>query len=1068
MKRFKEFCTHDAARALASSVAISGALCCIYPAQALGDSRMAPQEVQQVQKITGNVVDETGEPMIGVTVRLKGTQTATVTDIDGNFVLACPKTGGQIELSYIGYQTMTVKAVSGQMAKLTMKPDNTGLDEVVVIGYGTQKKRDLTGAIASVKSEDITLTPATNPMQALQGRVSGLDITRESGQAGSGVNIQLRGNRSLPQKNDKGVYEYKNTAPLFIIDGMPGDYSTLNPNDIESIEVLKDASSTAIYGSSGANGVILITTKGGKEGKLSVNLNAYYGINSWAETPKMRMGETYVEGLRQAYRNAGNYVDDETMFQSRPAYYQAYLAGKNIDWVDNILHTGTIQNYSLSLSGGTDKIKSYVSFNFSDEQGQYNDDNYKVYSTNIRVDNKVNSWLSAGMAVQGSYVHRNKPFAKIEDAYRAIPFGDIYDEEGNIAKYPIPDDPAYINLLVNNKSNYRNQDQNAKLYVNPYIRVMPFKGFTWESRLNATLTYSKTNKFEGAGAYNFIKNGEDVNTATSASITQNRSYGYKWENILTYNFTLAKDHQFTVTGVTSWEDRTYENSEMWGTGITNNAYLWHNLDKAVSKGNSSSYSMSKGMGYIGRINYSYMGRYLASVSVRHDGASRLADGNKWDTFPAFALGWRISDEKFMESTRDWLDNLKLRVGYGETGSTANIGAYSSTSKIEQGFLTLGGERLQTYAYSENVANPLLTWERSKNWNIGLDASFLNGRIDVVLDYYNTKTEGVIWDKQIPVTCGAYVYNKQYSTFVNLAETKNQGFEAAINTRNIISKDFKWTSTLTFSYNKEEITKLSGTTNDRVTQDDRAFEIGSAINSWYHFKLDGIWQKGEEADAACFGSQPGSFKINVPGMERHEDAGGSVYYTKVDADGVEHTYNAETPYAVSAADYQVLGHMSPDWSLGFQNSLKYKDFDLSVYMYMRWGQMIKYNMLTSYDPTGVNNYPEYFNVWSENNPSNDFPAMNSTISDKLAYYPGFAAMAYVDGSFFKIKNITLGYTLPNKILNKIGLTNLRVYGTITNPLIISKSHLLKDYDPEMNGSMNYPLTKQLVFGLNVSF
>ena len=1026
---------------------------------------LATQAVQQGRTVKGHVVDETGEPMIGVSVKVKGGKAATITDFDGNFTINA-STGDVLEITYIGYKPLTVKAGSTSLS-LKMEPDNTGLDEVVVIGYGTQKKRDLTGAIASVKSDDITLTPTTNPMQALQGKVSGLDITKESGQAGSGVNIQLRGNRSLPQKNDKGVYEYKTTPPLFIIDGMPGDYATLNPNDIESIEVLKDASSTAIYGSSGANGVILITTKGGHEGKLSVNFNAYYGINSWSETPEVRQGERYMEDLRTAHRNAGNYIDDATMLQSKPGYYDAYLAGKNIDWIDEILHTGTIQNYSLSLSGGTDKIRSYVSFNFSDEKGQYKDDDYKVYSTNIRVDNKVNSWLTAGMSVQGSYVHQNRPFAKLEDAYRAVPYGDLYDENGDVNPYPIAEDPAYISLLVNNKSNYRNQNQNAKIYINPYIKVTPFKGFTWESRVNATLTYSKNNSFQGAGSYNFIKSNSDVNTQTYAQITQNRAYSYKWENIFTYNFTVAKDHNFTVTGVTSWNHNRYENSMMKGTGITNNDYLWHNIGNAISHTNSSSYSMSKGMGYIGRINYSFLGRYLASVSVRYDGSSRLAKDDRWQTFPAFALGWRISDEKFMEKTRGWLDNLKLRVGYGETGSTANIGAYSSTSKIEQGFLTLGGERITTYTYGENVANTDLTWERSKNWNIGVDASFLNNRIDVVFDYYNTKTEGVIWDKRLPYTMGAYSTSKPYSTFVNLAETKNSGVELAINTRNIVNKDFKWTSTLTFSYNKEEITKLSGTTNNRVTQDDRAFEIGSAINSWYHFKLDGIWQLGEEGDAACFGTKPGFYKINVPGMTRHEE-NGEIYYTKTDADGVEHRYDAANPYSVSAADYQVLGHMSPDWSLGFQNSFKYKNFDLSIYMYMRWGQMIKHTLLTEYDPTGNNNYPAYFNVWSETNPSNDFPALNSSISDKLAYYPGFAARAYVDGSFFKIKNITLGYTLPDKLLKKIGLTNLRVYGTITNPLVISKSHLIKDYDPEMNGSLNYPLTKQLVFGLNVSF
>ena len=408
------------------------------------------------------------------------------------------------------------------------------------------------------------------------------------------------------------------------------------------------------------------------------------------------------------------------------------------------------------------------------------------------------------------------------------------------------------------------------------------------------------------------------------------------------------------------------------------------------------------------------------------------------------------------------------MGYGETGSTAGVNAYSSVTNLQQGYLTIGGEKITTWGYTQTVANAELTWERSKNWNIGLDAAFLKGRIELNLDLYNTKTTGVIWNKNLPATSGAYNSTSLFNTNVNLAETNNKGVELTLNTRNVVSKDFKWNTTLTFAYNKEKIEKLSGTANEKVINGDRVYEVGSAINSYYGYKLNGIWQLDQADDAACFGQKPGSFNIDVPDMERHVDANGKVYYTKVDADGVEQTYNAENPYTTSANDYQVLGHNSPDWSLGLQNTLKYKNFDLSIYMYMRWGQMIKYDMLTEYDPTGRDNYPTYFNVWSETNPSNDFPAMDASISNKLAYYPGFSSLAYVDGSFFKIKNITLGYSLPTKLQKKLGLTNLRVYGTITNPLIIRKSHLLKDYDPEMNGSYDFPLTRQLVFGLNVSF
>ena len=1011
------------------------------------------QTVLQSRTIKGQILDENGEPLIGVSVVVKGASTVgTITDFDGNFSLEVPSGQKVLVASYIGYKTQEVALGASNTVAIKMVPDTQALDEVVVVGYGTMKKRDLTGAITSVKSEDITLNPGSNPMEALQGKVAGLDITRESGQAGAGVKMQLRGNRSFSASGN----------PLFIIDGMPGDYATLNPNDIESIEVLKDASSTAIYGSSGSNGVVLITTKQGKEGKLTANFNAFVGFNNWATMPEVRQGETYMEIRRQAMKNAGTYVNDEAMF-TNPAYYNAYKAGKFIDWTDEILGSGYTQNYSLSLSGGTEKTKAYMSLNFSDEKGQYKDDNYKVYSTNIRVDHKLNKYVSAGINLQASYVHQNKPFAKIQDGMTAIPYGDLYDENGNYTQFPIEGEANYLNLLMNNKSNYRNQDQNFKMYVNPYIRITPFKGLTWESRVNGTLTYSKNNSFQGVGSYNAVKAGNNWETDSKAIITQNRNYNYKWENILTYNFTVANDHDFTVTAVTSWNHNQTDNTQMTGIGIKNNKTLWTDMANAVTMQNSSSYTMSKGMGYIGRLNYSYLGRYLFSASVRHDGSSRLAEGHKWSTFPAVSLGWRISEESFMENTKDWLDNLKLRVSYGETG-TAAIQPYSSVSSLAQGMFTLGGQLIQpTYTLTETIANQSLTWERSKSTNFGIDASFLNNRINVTLDYYNTNTEGVIWNKALPVINGAYNFSTPYKTNVNLAETNNKGIELAINTENIVTKDFRWSSALTFSYNKEKITKLMGTENDVVINGDFAYAMGEAVNSYRHFKLNGIWQENEAAEAAIFGQEPGHIKIDVPGLIRHEQ-NGSVYYTKVNADGEEQRYDAENHYALSAEDYQILGHNTPDWSLGFQNTLTWKNFDMSVYMYMRWGQMIKYDVLTDYDPTGGNNFPTYF----MDHIGSYFPALDANVSDKLSQYTGFSALSYVDGSFFKVKNITLGYTLPKLMTKKAGVEKLRVYATMTNPLVIAKSDLLQDYDPEMNGSLNYPLTKQLVFGVNVTF
>lgn len=1010
----------------------------------------------QAKTIKGTVVDEKGETMIGVTVLVKGTTHGVVTDLDGNFSVDAPQ-GSVLVVSYVGYKTQEITITAQSQLNIKMVPDSESLDEVVVIGYGTTKKRDLTGAITSVKSADITLNPGANPMEALQGKVAGLDITRTSGQAGEGVKMQLRGTRSFTASGD----------PTFIIDGMPGDYATLNPNDIESIEVLKDASSTAVYGASGANGVIIITTKSGREGKINVDFNAYVGFNGWSQVPEMRSGESYLQGIRDAQTATGNVQNDEELLNNvlGAGSYELHQAGKYIDWADELLKTGFTQNYSVSFSGGTERTKAYLSLNYSDERGQYDDDEYKVYSSNIRIDHKVKNWLNAGVNAQMSYVHRNRAYASLDRALLSQPLGEVYDEEGNLKVNPSAGN--LTNLLLNNKGNYRNQNQNYRLYFNPYIEVKPVKGLTILSRIGATLNFTRTNYFQGIGSYQYYNtSGADAvgtNVNVYAQITQRRNYNYKWENVATYNFQILNDHDFTITAVTSWNHNQNDETIQKETNISDNAYLWHNMginNEYVTA--SSLYQMSKGFGLIGRISYSYLGKYLFSASVRHDGSSRLAKGNRWDTFPAVSAGWRISDEGFMGETKNWLDNLKIRAGYGVTG-TAAIDPYTTTSNIEESTLSFSGINSTIYRFSEEYTNRNLGWEKSYNTNIGLDAAFFNNRIDFSADYYMTTTKGVIWSRKLPIVNGGFTATTQYSMNMNICKTENRGFEMALNTRNIDTKGFRWNSSITFNYNKEKIVSLIDGTANNIQNGDYSLTIGEPVNSFYHYKIDGVWQLGEETDAAVFGMQPGDLKINVPGMRKESDG---VFYKTDEESGETVYYNAENQYTISGSDYQVLGHNSPDWTLGFQNTFNYKNFDLSIFMYMRWGQMIKYSMLGAYDPTGVNNFPTYFNYWTESNPSNDFPAINANRS--LDSYTGYYALQYVDGSFFKIKNITLGYTLPKTWLNRAGISKCRFYATITNPLVVAKSHLLKDYDPEMNGSLNYPLTKQLVFGVNLSF
>ena len=1022
--------------------------------------------VAQDKTVKGHVVDENGEPLIGVTIKAggSGSSVGAITDLDGNFTLSLPQGKQTIVLTYTGYKTKTIKVSSGTM-NISMEPDVLGLEDVVVIGYGTMKKRDLTGSISSVNSETIRLTPSSNPLESLQGRITGLDMTKSSGQAGAGVDMQLRGNRSISASG----------TPLVLIDGMPGDISTLNPNDIETIEVLKDASSTAVYGSEGANGVIIVTTKKAKEGKLSVNFNAYYGYNGWSTMPEMNNATQFVYTRLLAQQEAG-IIEDEDL--TNRVAEEALERGDIVDWTDALLKAGSTQNYSLSISGGTQKTQAYFSLNYSREKGQFENDKYNVYSSTVRINHEVSKWFSAGLHMQGSYTDQEKSYSKLENALRANPFGKLYNENGSVAPFPIPEEDKLVSLLVNeDQSGYRNHPNKFSLYFQPYIRITPLKGLTLESRLSARLSYNNNHEFVGYGSYRFYDNAgrvaidgnpKDFADLTSATLSGSRSWGYTWENILTYNFKLFDDHDFTLTGVSTYNDSENEGWSLYNTGVPSNTMYWTNMNALTGNNRTigSSYSMGKTLGYVARLSYSYLGRYLFSASMRWDANSKLSPDVRWNSFPAVSAGWRISDEPFMESTRSWLDNLKLRIGYGETGG-AGIKAYDTMATLDASNIGLGSQVLQAYTFGQMLNTADLTWERSKSTNIGIDAAFLGGRIDVAMDYYITNTSGVIWKQNIPITNGGYNSQTQFQVQRNIASTRNRGFELTLNTRNIQTRDFTWTSTLTYFRNKEKVTSLGDGAAEFIENGDYTLTEGHPIKSYRAYKFNGVWQLGEEADAAAFGKQPGDLKVDVPNMRKISDGVWEKTFDELDDDGnpIVQTFDAENPYSVSALDKQMIGHQSPDWSLGFQNTFTYKGIDLSIYIYTRQGQMFYYEPITWFN-SGGGAFPSHFNYWTKSNPSNEFPALDSSRNWKSDEY--YTSLAWVDGTFFKIKNITLGYTMPAKICRSIGISNLRVYGTITNPYVWAKSDLLKNYDPEMGGKMDFPLTKQLVFGVNLSF
>ncbi|SMC39917.1 SusC/RagA family TonB-linked outer membrane protein [Pedobacter africanus] len=1065
------------------------------------DASPARKQFMQIV-VTGTVKDGKQQAIPGVSVKVKGSNAGTSTDVNGNYRLNLPLGTETLIFSSIGFGTKEV-AVSGRTTlNVTLEEGTAGLDEVVVIGYGTTKKRDLTGSVVSVKSEEITARPGPNPMESLQGRVAGLDITRSSGQAGEGVNLQLRGTRSIAASG----------LPLFIINGLPGDYATLNPYDIETIDVLKDAASTAVYGAAGANGVIIITTKSGKAGKLNIDFNSYYGNNGWSVVPEALSKEQYLEAKREAYKynfdgatrkwvttavtaangfpQAGppqwqSPANDEAIFG--PERYKLFNEGNFVNWADVFMRdNAALQNYSLAASGGTDATKAYVSFNLNDEKGQYIGDDYKLYSTSMRLDHKIRKWLSIGANLQASYVDRNKAQDKLENAIVTDPLVQPYKADGSIN--PDLGSNVYNLLLDYQPGVYGNVDNNTKVFFNPYVEIRPVKGLTILSRGGVRMDYLNTYRFDGVGSVNYTYVNANI---ARARINQNRYQQYQWENVLTYNYLLGTDHDFTFTGVTSYFHTQDTRTEM-GQAVANNKFKWYRFTPDVNSTTTSSYTMSKTFGLMGRVNYAYKGKYLFSASIRRDGSSVLYETNKWDNFPALSAGWRVSDEKFMEGTKKYINNLKVRATWGIAG-TAYIPANSSSSFVEQSNMSLGGELVPIYRSSQFITNPNLVWEKSKTLNLGMDLGLFNNRIDMALDYYNTNTDGVIYNFNSPIIYGAYRSGSTpYQTYLNIAKTNNKGFELTMNTRNIVGKNFEWSSSIAFTRNKEKILKLSDGTANNITNnvaagDNRAggnyaLTIGEPIATFRNYKIDGIWQIGEEADAGAFGRRPGDLKVNTPGLVKLADGvfrreGTDLYYYTNLADAQRfnpaltaasslYTYN-------NTNDFQTIGHNTPDFSLGFQNNFKYKNFDLGIYSYLRWGQTINYVMMGWYNPSALatvasppRTFLSSFNYWTPENPSNDFPVMNVLASPSSM--TGFSGLNYVDGSFFKIKNITLGYTLPENIAKKIAMRKVRFYSTLTNPLVITKSHLLKDYDPEMNGEMDYPLTKQFVFGLNVSF
>lgn len=988
----------------------------------------------QNRNITGQVLSsDKSEPLIGVSVIVKGTTTGAATDINGKFSLAVPQTGNvTLVVKYIGFkQQEIVLAANQQNLTIRLAPEATSLDEVVVIGFGQVKKRDLTAAVSVVKSADIVQSPTQNPLEAIAGKAPGVDIVRTTGTPGSSPTVAIRGHRSITGS----------TNPLYIIDGVQGaDPNNLNSYDIDNIEILKDASATAIYGSQGANGVIIITTKKGVAGKPKVSYNSYFGVNGMPSYPTPRTGESYIQLRQEAYRAAGQSTELSNIFNA--AELNAINNNQWVNYVDLLSHNSTQQSHTISVSGGSEKTKAFASLNYYNENGALKNNNLKRYNARLNMEHIISKWFKTGIQAQVSYYNTNNRKDPWSTALTTEPLGTPYDANGNINIYPLVDANGVANktsVPINPLTDERgydaatNNQHQTNIFLSPYLEITPtvIKGLTYRSNFGTTLSNSRQGIFYDANSLNQYTAAV---SATSAVNTSNNYY--TWDNILTYNREFGP-HSFTATLASTYTNRVIESYTGKGTNQLLGSQSFYNLNGTSSQSLASSYIKTETMAYVGRVNYSYKGKYLLEASERYDGSSLLSAGHKWHYFPAASAAWNISEEDFLKDVKQ-ISQLKLRASYGVTGN-AGLSAYATQSTVATYPMGFGDNVATAYQFNGTVGNLDLGWEMSKTLDIGTDISLYRDRITATIDWYNTNTTGILYTRTLPQSTG------QTSVSQNVGTSVNRGIELALNTRNIQTKNFQWNSTLTFTSNKEKLTSVINGNNiiASTSSETNSLLVGYPIASFYTFKKLGIWQTAEAAEAATYTHGGVAFK---PGDIKLEDLNGD--------------------HVINESDRQYVGANVPKWTGGFQNTFKYKSFDLTFYILARWGQTINAQFMGRYNPSGTGNGPDNFNYWTPENPTNDFPRplQGSSIS---SYY-GYQSLNFIDGSYLKLRNATLGYTLPASIAKKIMASRIRVYGTAYNIYTYTRSKYLKGYDPEANGSESAPLTKSLVFGLNVDF
>lgn len=982
---------------------------------------------QQAKKITGTVTDDAGEPAIGASIKVVGTKLATVTDIDGRFEINAP-VGSTITVSYIGFEDQTVK-VSGPTMNIQLKNGVKDIDEVVVVGYGSQKKSDLTGGVVAIDKEKLGLVSTSNLMDRLAGQIPGLNITTGNATPGTDQSIRVRGVNSLSASNE----------PLIVLDGIPysGSLGDINPDLVESMSVLKDASAAAIYGSRGANGVILIQTKKGKLGKASVQYKGQVGYSETEHRLNMMKGEEYIQYLKDLKHqvNGTDYSELTPENLLGADEYANYKAGRETDWQDVIFQKGFQTNHELNISGGTESTTYLASLSHSRNEGVMKNTGMNRTNVALNMTQRLGTWLQIGVNMQAAEKNILGPGASLESGLKLSPYASPYNEDGTVNYYPMSRNTLFSNPLSNLKADYDRKFRNV--FISSFADVkLPLDGLSFRTNFGYNYRTSFTGSYYGRNTLS------GSTTGGSASIYNRHYWDYTWENVLKYTKAFG-DHKIDATALFSMQQTSDQSATESAESFMSDEYGYHNMaagEKNISA--SSTLTETAMLSYMLRLNYSFKSRYLLTLTGRRDGYSAFGRNNKYAFFPSVALAWNINSEDFMQNTASWLDQLKLRLSYGSNGNQA-ISAYQTLDRLSSVKKYLFGDGATAsngvYLPTNGVGNPNLKWETTYTFNGGLDFAFLGSRLSGSLDVYVSNTHDLLMSRSVP-------YMNGYSSIMdNIGSTRNVGIEFVVNSVNIRNKNFEWRTTFNVAWNKDKITKLA----DGVKQDlTNKWFVGSSSRVYYDYNVIGTWQSSDPRwDAA-----KGKF-LNADGKEIQKGAvPGSAMLEDVDGSGT-----------IDANDKKIIGSRLPSVTAALTNSFQYKNFYASFVLTGLFGQwrQTHYNNFDRW--MREFNYLSGQNYWTEDNPTNEMTS--------IAYVPFSKHGFYKRMNYVHVKNVTFGYNLPKSFVQAIGLQAVRCDLSVNNLCTLTnmKNYLnLDSTQDDEKGPIGYPTARSYMFTLNVSF